>query len=1233
MRAFTLRSIAVFIGLMGVLPVFSQQIFINEFLASNSGILPDEAGEFDDWVELYNPGPAPVDIGGMYVTDDVGQPTLWQIPATNPAKTTITPGGFLILWFDREMSQGVLHVDAKLSAGGEEIGLFASDGVTAIDALTFGPQSADVSFGRVSDGGDAFQFFTTPTPGASNSTAPGGDFAAAPVASVAGGFFNSNFEVSLTTATPGAEIRYTLDGSEPSANDALYQSPIPVTATTTLRARTFAPGKLPSAVTTHTYFFGTGHTFPVVALSFQPEDFFDPATGIYPNYAENWERPVNVEFFEDDGSLAFSQEATAEIHGTGSASLPQKSLKIKAKAGNGSGFFQYPIFPDLPFGEYKSFLLRNSGQDWTLTMFRDAFVASLVGDLGDVDGIILPPRLHLQGFRPGVAYLNGKYWGIHNLREHMKEDYIEQHFGLNDNEIDLLDNDYGAEAGNYDAWNFLTQYLSANSFGNDGKMQQLGEFLDLPHFLDYNAFNILIDNADWPGNNFRRWRERTNQAQWRFLTFDLDFSFGLLKIEPDTLLFNTGDASANSLERALDDSATNWPNPWWTTLPLRKTMENAAFRRDFINRTADFLNVLFDPQRVNARIDEFTALYHPEIQQHFDRWSSGWNPWPNHVQVLRKFADERPQLLRQHFVDHFSEITGTATVTLKAEPANGGGISLSTLRLASDRLPWSGKYFTGVEIPVMAAPAPGYVFSGWSNPALGGGPSANLTLEGDETLIAYFEKGSTSNDTIVINEINYNSPNSANSANSGDWVELFNPNNHEVDISGWVFQDVSGGYFSMPAGTVMPAGGFLVLVENVNGFSSNYPLTTNILGDFGRDPNGFKLSNSGELILLKNANLEVIDSVRFSDKSPWPAEPDGNGSTLQLIHWQLDNALPQSWKPDHPTPGMPNESPSQIQTIDFPAIGDKFSTAGPFVVTAAATSGLPVAFTIIAGPAAINGNIVKLTGGLGAVTIRASQQGDNVWQAAAPVFRSFDVLKKPEFCETEADQPWHEWIERVQFGDIDHLSFKTQYGNFTNINTEAPTGQTLTLTVTPAFSWQVFEENFRAWIDFNQDGDFEDAGELVLEAVGNEEVTAEVHIPGDAVLGKTRLRVSMRRGQFPEPCGTFDFGEVQDYTVIITPDGSLLPGGNDPEPGNQLRLSPNPAISLLAAHFETKNQGPVSLSVVNALGVVVRSQRFNLQRGKHLLEVDVADLPEGHYVLLISPVKQRTLTAVFLKMK
>ncbi len=143
-------------------------LYINEFMASNDSAYADENGEYDDWIEIYNPGPNPVDIGGMYITDDLTDLTAWQIPTTAPDSTTIPAGGFLVLWADKQPEQGVLHVNIKLSSGGEQIGLTAPNGTTVIDSLTFGPQTTDVSYGRLPDGSDNWQFFQNPTPGAPN---------------------------------------------------------------------------------------------------------------------------------------------------------------------------------------------------------------------------------------------------------------------------------------------------------------------------------------------------------------------------------------------------------------------------------------------------------------------------------------------------------------------------------------------------------------------------------------------------------------------------------------------------------------------------------------------------------------------------------------------------------------------------------------------------------------------------------------------------------------------------------------------------------------------------------------------------------------------------------------------------------------------------------------------------------------------------------------------------------
>ena len=104
--------------LMGSL--IAQYLFINEFLASNDFSVTDENGNYDDWIEIYNAGTEAVDIGGMYVTDDLAEPTMWQIPSTYPDSTTIQPGDFLILLADKESEQGILHLELKLGGSGEK---------------------------------------------------------------------------------------------------------------------------------------------------------------------------------------------------------------------------------------------------------------------------------------------------------------------------------------------------------------------------------------------------------------------------------------------------------------------------------------------------------------------------------------------------------------------------------------------------------------------------------------------------------------------------------------------------------------------------------------------------------------------------------------------------------------------------------------------------------------------------------------------------------------------------------------------------------------------------------------------------------------------------------------------------------------------------------------------------------------------------------------------------------
>ena len=407
-------------------------------MASNTSVIADEFGEYDDWVELYNPTNSPIDIGGMFISDNLANPTDWLIPDTDPTLTTIPAGGYLLLWFDKDIDQGLLHVDSKLSASGEEIGLFAADG-TLIDSRIFGIQTTDISEGRTPNGGPGWGFFSFPTPLAANTTTPGTINADTPIADLQSGLYDNAQLVTLTSTTPNAVIYYTTDGSIPTELSTLYTSPISITTNTPLRAVAVAPNYDSSVPATYNYLIDVEHTFPVVTITADDSLMFDPANGMYTRFWEDIEIPAHVELIETDGTVGFSQIVGIEIQGSGSAEFPQKSIGMKAKNSLGGNKFEYPVFPDLPLDEYRSLVVRNSGQDRNVTMFRDAFVSSLVRDLSDVGDIIEPPRLFTQGYRPSVVYINGEYWGVYNIRERMDKRYLKTHFNLDEEDVDMIE--------------------------------------------------------------------------------------------------------------------------------------------------------------------------------------------------------------------------------------------------------------------------------------------------------------------------------------------------------------------------------------------------------------------------------------------------------------------------------------------------------------------------------------------------------------------------------------------------------------------------------------------------------------------------------------------------------------------------------------------------------------------------------------------------------------------------
>jgi hypothetical protein len=421
--------------------------------------------------------------------------------------------------------------------------------------------------------------------------------------------------------------------------------------------------------------------------------------------------------------------------------------------------------------------------------------------------------------------------------------------------------------------------------------------MEVDNFIKYFVSEIYFANQDWPAGNVKYWRNNNN-GKWRWILYDTDWGFGYTG--PDAYLHNT-------LDYATDPSATDdASNAPWSTLILRKLLENESFKIDFINCYADFSNLIFDSSVVIAKIDSIKYLIEPEIQWHGERWGTfDLNQWLNNVQVLRDFANQRNYYLRQYFLQKFG-LRGLIPVNFSINDTSQGTIKLNSLKI--DLHNWIGNYFLDVPIKISAQPNPGYRFVRWEGSTTSDKDTLSIVLSDTLNLKAVFEADSNiSSPKIVINEINYNS---SSSFDPGDWVEIYNNDNHSVDISNWIFKDSEDSHiFKIPEGTILDSSGYLVICIDTSLFKPLFPDVHNFIGN-----TGFGLSGSGELIRLYDDQMNIIDSLTYDDQSPWPSEADGIGPTLSLKDPELDNSQGENWfaSSDHGTPGKSNDIPTFI---------------------------------------------------------------------------------------------------------------------------------------------------------------------------------------------------------------------------------------------------------------------------------------------------------------------------------
>ncbi len=701
-----------------------------------------------------------------------------------------------------------------------------------------------------------------------------------PIFSHPSGFYSDSLRLTLSSASPGGVVHYTLDCSEPTISSPIYSTPIMIRTTTVVRAQVFRNNSPSGRIVSHSYFINQKYSLPTLSVITAPSNLWGDQ-GIYTNFDQRgieWERPATIEFFEADGTIAFSADVGIRIHGGTSRVFAKKSLRYYFRDEYDQSALYYRLFPSKPIGKFKRFTTTAMFQDapgnsayGNGTLLRDAVVHEL--------GRRIEPAIAL-GNRPVVLYLTGKLWGIYNLIERIDEHFLETNFGIQAG--DIVENSSEARVGTMKRWDQLMALFQSNDFSQQEPYQMAQNLIDLQNFTRYHLIEIYSGNMDWPDYNNFAFCGYELGDKWHWLLWDLENSFAFI--------------TANTLELATDETIRG-------TLMLRKLLQNEQYRNYFLNECADLFNTVLLPERVCAIIDSLAAIIRPDIGLEIDRWGGSREEWEAGVQYLKYFANQRLERLWQYVLWEL-DAEGTHRLDLAVPPITNGWVKVNSVLVTS--YPWHGLYFHDVPITLEAIPSLGFRFDGWSQNIGSFNNKIVVRLKSDLSLYPIFAVDSQSVE-VVINEINYNS---APEFDPEDWVELFNPTDRALDLSGWHFKDEENSHdFQFPPGTMIEANGFLIVSRNRAAFQRCFPEVANVIGDFP-----FGLGRDGDAVRIYHVDGTLMDSVRYLGKAPWPERANGRGASLELIDPTWDNSVPEHWRasPGYGSPGKPNRYPPQV---------------------------------------------------------------------------------------------------------------------------------------------------------------------------------------------------------------------------------------------------------------------------------------------------------------------------------
>ena len=791
------------------------QLVINEIMQSNIECTMDDIHEFpDSWVELYNPTDEAISLKDYQISNKNKVKKAWQLP-----DKTVAAKGYVLVYCDKEgLENNRLHADFRLeSAKGCTVYLFKDKNAEPVDSLPYVDNkpmvkmpAPDVAFGRKTDGADEWGYELTPTPGKANTgqTCNAKQILGAPVFSESGRVVNYgqksiSVELSLPEDAPKeAYITYTTDGSEPTATSKKYTEAFHITKSTAIRAKVFCEGWLSPLSTAQSYIFHARKmTVPIFSIQTDDRYLNDKEIGLFANNnskedkkTHDWRRPVNVEFFPVEGEpSAINQPGETRIQGGQSRSNALKSMVFYANKRFDPDHkrYSYEFFPDQKPGvtEFKSFSLRDGGNDFGDLYFRDLIIQRTMGPNVDLDW---------QAGHTAVLYINGEYMGMLNIRERSNEDNIYSNYdGLEDvDEIEIA----------HEKENNQDLFIEELKEGDDVFYQAFKEFysqkghtlaeyeewMDVSEYLNIMVMNLFYGNIDFPGNNIVFWRPNDDAKvdlpkRWRFIVKDTDFGLGLYGRKSD---YNTIDLLYNPSEHSGD----NWAFTEPATRLIKNMLEDKDILKMFIDKCCVYMGDFMNAKGTGATIDAIKAEALEEFVAHRAKYPT-WGG-SSRDEINNKFNDAKKWLAgyteqgwwgqsttylprTDYFLQHMSSQwkLGTAVKLTINKTEQDVAITVNDIKLSGKT--FEGKFFPNRELVITGTAPEGKVVTGWK---LSGGK--NEEIAGSELTLNMTSSALTIEpilgDASGINDI------SANPAKSEAIYDLMG-NKVETPMSGRVY--------------------------------------------------------------------------------------------------------------------------------------------------------------------------------------------------------------------------------------------------------------------------------------------------------------------------------------------------------------------------------------------------------------------------------------------------------------